>query len=92
MFRLNPNYVATMKQDIDKLLVIGFIQHMEEVAWLSPIVAILKKNGKLRICVDFKKLNATTKDTFSLPFTYEVLNTMAWCEAYSFLDGYFRYH
>jgi hypothetical protein len=55
-------------------------------------VAILKKNGKFRICVDFKKLNATTKDPFSLPFTYEVLNTMAWCEAYSFLDGYFRYH
>jgi hypothetical protein len=65
---------------------------VEEVAWLSPIVAILKKNGKFRICVDFKKLNATTKDPFSLPFTYEVLNTMAWCEAYSFLDGYFRYH
>jgi hypothetical protein len=43
--------------------------------------------------VDFKKSNATTKkDPFPLPFTYEVLNTMAWYEAYSILDGYFRYH
>jgi putative transposase len=27
-----------------------------------------------------------------LPFTNEVLNIMARCEAYSFLDGYSRYH
>jgi hypothetical protein len=48
---------------------------MEEVTWLSPIVVILKKNGKLKICVDFKKLKvATKKDPFSLPFTYKVLN------------------
>jgi hypothetical protein len=36
---------------------------IEEVTWLSPIVVILKKNGKLRICVDFKKLNITTNNT-----------------------------
>jgi hypothetical protein len=50
---------------------------MEEATKLSPIVVVLKKNGKLKICVDFRKLNATTKkDPFPLPFTYEVLNTM----------------
>jgi hypothetical protein len=41
----------------------------------------------------FRKLNATTKkDPYPLPFTYEVLNTIAWYEAYSFLNGYSRYH
>jgi hypothetical protein len=25
----------------------------EEVTWLSPIVLVSKKNGKLQICVDF---------------------------------------
>jgi hypothetical protein len=50
---------------------------MEEATKLSPIVVVLKKNGKLIICVDFSKLNvATKKDPFPLPFTYEVLNTM----------------
>jgi hypothetical protein len=49
------------------------------------ILVIPKKNGKFRICVDFIKLNATTKqDPFPLPFIDEVLNTMAWCVAYSF--------
>jgi hypothetical protein len=31
--------------------------------WLSPIVRVSKENGKLKICVCFRKLNATTKKT-----------------------------
>jgi hypothetical protein len=40
------------------------------------------------ICVDFKKLNETTKkDPFPLPFTYEVLNKVARCDAnYFWMD------
>jgi hypothetical protein len=56
-------------------------------------VVVPKKNGKLRIYVDFKKLNATMKkDPFPLPFIDEILNIVARCEAYLVLDGYFRYH
>ncbi len=52
-----------------------------------------KKNGKLKFCVDFKKLNkATKKNPYPLPFFDEVLNIVAGYEAYSFLDGYSRYH
>ncbi len=52
-----------------------------------------KKNGKLKIYIDFKKLNVTTKkDPYPLPFIDEVLNIVARYEAYSFLDGYSRYH
>jgi len=90
---LNPNYVATIKQDIDKLLVARLIQLVEEATWLSPIVVVLKNNGNLKICVDFKKLNKVTKkNPYPLPFSNEVLNTIAGYEAYSFLDGYSSYH
>jgi hypothetical protein len=61
MYRLNPNYVAMVKHDIDKLLVVGFIQPVEEATWLSPIVIVLKKNGKFEIYVDFRKFNKATK-------------------------------
>ncbi len=92
-YRLNLNYAITIKQDIDKLLVTKFIQSIEEATWLSPIVVVPKKNGKLKIYIDFRKLNATTKkDPYPLPFTNEVLNTIAGYESYSFLDGYLRYH
>jgi hypothetical protein len=56
---------------------------------LSPIVIVPKENGKLKIYIDFKKLNvATKKDPYPLLFIDEVLNTMVGYETYSFLDGY----
>ncbi len=58
---MNPNYAAIVKEDINKLLVVDFIKPIEEATWLSPIVVVPKKNGKLNIYVDFRKLNATTK-------------------------------
>jgi len=68
-YRLNLDYATTIKQDIDKLLTTRFIQLVKEATWLSPIVVMLKKNGKLRICVDFKKLNKVTKKyPYPLPF------------------------
>jgi hypothetical protein len=90
---LNPNYVAIIKQDIDNLFIASFIKLIEEATWLSPIVVMPKKNGKLRICVDFKKFNATTKkDSYPLPYTNEVINTIVGHEVYTFLDGFFGYH
>ncbi len=69
-YRWNPNYATIVKQDIDKLLVVGFIEYVEKATWLSHIVIVLKKNGKLRIWIDLRKLNvATKKDPYPLPFT-----------------------
>jgi hypothetical protein len=84
-YRLNPNYAIVVKQDIDKLLVGGFIQSVEEATWLSPIVLIPKKNNKVKICIDFKKLNvATRKDPYPSPFTDEELNIVIGYETYIF--------
>jgi hypothetical protein len=52
-----------------------------------------KKNGKLKICVDFKKLNVTTnKDPYLLPFIDEVINIIVGHEVYTLLDGFSGYH
>ncbi len=50
---MNPNYAIVVKQDIDKLLATRFIQPIEEATWLSPIVVVFKKNGRLRILCGF---------------------------------------
>jgi hypothetical protein len=48
---------------------------VDEAALLSPIGAILRKNDKLQICVDFCKFNIALKmDMNILLFTNEVFN------------------
>ncbi len=90
---MNPNYVVVVKQDLDKLLNLGFIALVEEVSWLSPIIVVWKKNGKFRICVHFRWFNATTKkDPYPLTYTKEVLDEMAGHDVYLFLDGFSSYH
>jgi hypothetical protein len=59
---------------------------------MSPIMVVPKKNGKLRICVNFRKLNATTKkDPYPLPFTDEVINIVVGHKVYTFMDGFSRF-
>jgi hypothetical protein len=52
-YRMNPNYVAIIKSDLDKLLSTGFIALVEEISWLLLIVVIPKRNDKLKFYVDF---------------------------------------
>jgi hypothetical protein len=82
---MNPNYALRVREDLDKLLGIAFIYPIETIQWLSPLVIMPKKNGKLRICVDYRKLNAQTKqDPFPLPFLDLVIDSMVKHEMYSF--------
>lgn len=65
-YRMNPNY---FKDNLECLFTAGFIALVDQATWLSPIVVVPKKNGKLRICVDFRRLNAPTKkDPYLPPF------------------------
>lgn len=55
-FRMNPNYVVDVKQDIDKLLATIFIKPVEEAIWMSPITIIFKKNiNKFKILCRLQK-------------------------------------
>ena len=66
---------------------------MKKATWLSLIVVVPKKNGKIRVCVDYRKLNATTvMDAFPLPFTDGILDVVVGHEMYNFLDGFSGYN
>jgi len=82
-----------VKEELDKLLEAGFIRHVETTKWVSPVVLALKKNGKLRVYVNYKALNKVTKkDRYLLPFCEEILEEVAGHEMYTFGDGYRGYH
>jgi len=90
---MNPNYASKVQEDLDHLLAVGFIILIGLMKWLSPIVIVPQKNGKLHICMDYMWLNSLTKkDPYHFPFIDEVLNSVTHKELYSFLDGFSGYN
>ena len=82
-----------VKEELDKLLRVGFIYAVPYSEWVSSIVMVPKKNGKIRICQDYRKLNAITKKYyFPLSFTDSILDAISGHESYSFLDGFLGYN
>jgi hypothetical protein len=55
-----------VKEEFDKLLGAGFIRFVQTTEWVFFVVLALKKNGKLKVCVNYKTLNKVTKKTDTL--------------------------
>jgi hypothetical protein len=90
---MNPNLREILKEELQKLLNAGFIYPISENEWVSPLVIVPKKNGKCRVCVDYRALNkATQKDHFPLPFIDQVLDSLSGKKFFSFLDGFSGYN
>jgi len=90
---MNPAMKDIVKQELQKLLDVGFIYPISYSEWVSPLVIVPKKNGKWRICVDYQKLNkATIKDHSPLPFIDQVFDVLARKHCFSFLDGFSGYN
>ena len=92
-YSYNENYSMKIEEEINSLKKVGFISEIEHMEWVSPLVVVPKKNGKLRVCVNLKKVNvATIKDHYPLPITNHVLERVAGAKAYSFLDEFFGHN
>lgn len=56
-------FQSEVTAEIDRLVSEGVLAQIENSEWGTPIVPILKKNGKLRVCVDYKStINPFLKD------------------------------
>ena len=58
-----------------------------ESDWISPVVLVKKKDGGLRMCIDFRRLNSVTRrDPYQLPRIDTLINRTQGCSYFSSID------
>lgn len=84
--RLPPSDYEAVKQHIRQLLQSQVIRESAS-PYASPIVVVKKKDGQIRLCVDYRQLNSKTrKDAFPLPRIEESLDALCGAQWFSTLD------
>jgi hypothetical protein len=75
-YRLTPGKRQILQVEINAMLEAGIIEECES-AWASPAVFVPKPDGSIRVCVDYRRLNAVTKpDMYPLPLMDDLLNAI----------------
>lgn len=86
IYSLTQDERAALADYIEKHLAKGFIRRSTSSA-ASPILFVKRKSGKLRLCVDYRGLNAITKrNRYPLPLISDLLDRVNGCKVFSKID------
>ena len=89
---INPSLEGDLREQINHLLHHDVIEPSNS-PWSFALVAAPKKNGKIRWCVDYRRLNdITRKDTFPLPHIEDNLARLSDSAVFSCIDGSGAFH
>jgi hypothetical protein len=97
-FRIRPYHLSEDKKRalyecVNEMLAAGVIERSDS-EYCSPVVLVKKKDGTVRFCTDYRRLNRLTKDEAApLPRIQEVLRDFGTATVYSSLDlksGYWQ--
>lgn len=84
--RIPPSEYEAVKSHINQLLATQVIRESSS-PYASPIVLVRKKDGSLRLCVDYRQLNKKTrKDAFALPRIEETLDSLSGARWFTTMD------
>lgn len=91
-YRMSAEELHELKKQLKKLLEQGFIQPSAS-PWGSPILFVKKKDGTMRMCVDYRTLNSMTiKNKYPLPRIDDLLDGLRKAKYFSRIDLRSGYH
>jgi hypothetical protein len=91
--RTRPDMALKIRDEVKKQLDAGFLAVAKYPDWVANIVPVPKKDGKVRMCVDYRDLNkASPKDDFPLPHIDTLVDNTASFAVFSFMDGFSGYN
>lgn len=92
-YRVPESLIKPLKEELKMMLEMDIIEPSTS-AWSSPIVIVPKKDGTLRVCLDFRKLNAVSKfDAYPMPRIDELVERIGRAKYITTLDlckGYWQ--
>ena len=91
--RMKPDMLLKIREEVKKQFDAGFLKVARYPEWVANIVPVPKKDGKVRMCVDYRDLNkASPKDNFPLPHIDTLVDNTAKHHMFSFMDGFSGYN
>ena len=91
-YRMAPTELRELKAQLEELLSKGFIRPSIS-PWGAPALFVKKKDGSLRLCIDYRQLNRVTiRNQFPLPRIDELFDQLQGSRVYSKIDLRSRYH
>ena len=82
-----------IKEEVKKKFDADFLGVTRYLEWVANIVPVPKKDGKVRMCVDYRDLNwANSKDNFPLPYIDVLVDNTTNFALFSFMDSFSGYN
>ena len=91
--RINPLLLPLIENEVNKLFEAKIILVLRHSRWLANVVLVRKKNGEIKICIDFRNLNRVSlKDNYPVPKMDHILQKVVGSQRMSMLDGFYGYN
>ncbi|KAJ8766927.1 hypothetical protein K2173_011745 [Erythroxylum novogranatense] len=91
-YRMAPTELKELKEQLEDFLEKGYIRPSSS-PWGAPVLFVKKKDGSLRMCVDYRKLNhATIKNRYPLPRIDDLFDQLQEARVFSKIDLRSGYH
>nr|KYP41582.1 Transposon Ty3-I Gag-Pol polyprotein [Cajanus cajan] len=91
-YRMSPVELVELKKQIEDLLEKGFVRPSVS-PWGAPVLLVKKKDGSMRLCVDYRQLNKVTiKNKYPLPRIDDLMDQLVGACVFSKIDLRSGYH
>ncbi|KAM0059597.1 putative nucleotidyltransferase, Ribonuclease H [Helianthus debilis subsp. tardiflorus] len=91
-YRLAPTEMKELRTQLDELLAKGFIRPSSS-PWGAPVLFVKKKDGSMRLCIDYRELNKVTiKNRYPLPRIDDLFDQLQGANYFSKIDLRSGYH
>ncbi len=92
-YRMSHEELKELKVQLEELIVKGYIK-LSKLPYGAPVLFVHKKDGTLRMCVDYRAFNkATVKNRYQLPRIDDLFDRLSGSKVFSRIDlrsGYYQ--